>query len=49
VPEAEITIQIVQAIKTAGHADQSPQFVGGKHIFDQMMFSNQPSTPGYGF
>jgi len=42
VPEAEITIQIVQAIKTAGHADQSPQFVGGKHIFHQI----NPQLPG---
>ncbi|MFJ5751242.1 hypothetical protein ACIP97_22075 [Peribacillus frigoritolerans] len=48
-PEAEINIQIVQAKKTAVHADRSPQLVGGKHIFDQMMFSNQPTTPGYGF
>ncbi|QNK50281.1 hypothetical protein H7F28_08760 [Brevibacterium sp. PAMC23299] len=49
VPEAEINVQIVPAKKTAGHADRSPQLVGGKHIFDQMMFSNQPTTPGYGF
>ncbi|MGN7392774.1 hypothetical protein [Peribacillus frigoritolerans] len=49
VPEAKINVQIVQAKKTAGHADRSPQLVGGKHIFDQMMFSNQPTTPGYGF
>ncbi|MDQ7860660.1 hypothetical protein RCO48_04900 [Peribacillus frigoritolerans] len=51
VPEAEINIQIVQAKKNCrpNHAYRSPQFVDGKHIFHQMMFSNQPSTPGYGF
>ncbi|MED3788693.1 hypothetical protein P4576_15935 [Peribacillus frigoritolerans] len=44
VPEAEINIQIVQAKKTAGHADRSPQLVGGKQIFHQI----NPQLPGMG-